>query len=69
MSEFLYVVRKVWAREHDPATRAAFEALETARRAHTTAPSKATRKALASAERAYCAAVRAVPIQRGAVWL
>lgn len=69
MSEYLNAVRKVWAREHDPATREAYGAMQSARRvlaAASTKPEKyAARKALARAERAYCEAIGDVPIHRG----
>jgi len=69
VSEFLGAVRKVWAREHDPATREAYEAMQSARQALTKATTKSekyvARKALARAERAYCEAIGNVPIHRG----
>ena len=67
MSDYLQAVRKVWAREHDPATRAAYEAMQAARFALVAAPAagkRAARKALALAERAYCQAIHDVPIRR-----
>lgn len=70
MSDYLNLVRRVWAKEHDPETREAYEAMQAARAALARAEGKpakyAARKAMARAERAYCEAVGRVPIVRGA---